>query len=103
MYRPASLTAAPRLIVRAALTAATAQPSSRPLPPSARFTAPHGHAPGAGILEMARSNKGRNAAQGHHFTFPYGLAADPSGNVYVTNFNANSVSVIKPTLLVTNN
>jgi len=101
-----------RLVLRTALVAAIALPAAlpavaaqemaRPLQPSARFAQARSHVSGSALAQrLIHSHRAHRAAKTAHFNFPYGLAADAFGNVYVTNYEANTVSVIGANLKAT--
>ncbi|MBV9646703.1 MAG: hypothetical protein JO043_04490 [Candidatus Eremiobacteraeota bacterium] len=111
MTYSASRAASGQFLIRAALAAAIALPfahpaaaaqmTARPLPPNARFAVGHRALGSDVIRRLTHSRKARAASKVAHFAYPYGLAADSRGNVYVTNFNANSVSLIAPSFHAT--
>jgi hypothetical protein len=96
----ASLAAA--LALPVALPAIAAQEAAHQLPLNARFATArlHGNPSAEAFRRTFRKKHGANIA---HFSFPYGVAADAFGNVYVTNYEANSVAAISPLLKVTSN
>ena len=85
----------------AAAVLAMALPASasvHPLLPAApSMTAGHGHSP-ADTFQKLHAHRNAKTA---HFDFPYSLAVDPVGNVFVANAENNSVATISPTFKVT--
>ncbi len=99
-------------LVRAAVVAALTLPVALPasaapmslsqLPAGARFAqAPAKGVTAAQIFHKLHAHRGR--AKAAHFSFPYGVAVDPAGNVFVANVDSNSVATITPTYKVTAN
>ena len=104
--------AAQMLLLRAAVAAALVLPLGLPaaaapmaahqLPQSARFAPARSHAfTAADAFRATRSHKANKAAKTAHFNYPYGVGADVAGNVYVTNFGTNDISVINSKLKAT--
>ena len=91
-------------LLRAALAAAIALPvalpasagtmRTRPLPLSARFAPAQIHAAGPTEAFRRLHSRAHGNKKTAHFSFPYGLAADSLGNVYVANYDANTISMI---------
>jgi DNA-binding beta-propeller fold protein YncE len=86
--------------------ASAAQETAAPLSPGARLAQLHRTyvSPSATLHRLlARARIHDAAKKAKHFQFPYGLAADPAGNVFVTNYNANSLATISPAFKITEN
>jgi hypothetical protein len=86
--------------------ASAAQETAAPLPAGARSAQLHGSyvSPSATLHRLlARARIHDAAKKPMHFHFPYGLAADAAGNVFVTNNAANSVAAITPAYKITTN
>jgi DNA-binding beta-propeller fold protein YncE len=94
------------LFLPLAHAASAAQETATPLSPGARFAQLHRTyvSPSATLHRLlARARIHDAAKKAKHFQFPYGLAADPAGNVFVTNYNTNSVATISPAFKITDN
>ena len=82
--------------------ASAAQEVTAPLPATARYAQSHGKAASPmATLHRLLARAHRSAKKVMHFQFPYGLAADQAGNVFVTNYSSNSVAMISPTFKIT--
>jgi DNA-binding beta-propeller fold protein YncE len=57
---------------------------------------------GVGPAEIFRSHAHRSSKTAH-FSFPYGLAVDPSGNLFVANTDSNSIAIVSPTYKIATN
>ena len=89
-------------LVRAGLTVALALPLG--LPSAAFSFAPrpagvsptnlgHAHPDAGSVFEAMHLHHAKKTA---HFAFPYGIAIDAAGNLYVANADANNVVVVSP-------
>ena len=94
--------------LRAALAAAIALPLAAPAAASTLVPiSPVYHQFGNGVSPakalFQRIHAHRNAGKVSHFTFPYGLGIDGSGNVYVADVDANRIEIINPDYKVLSN
>jgi DNA-binding beta-propeller fold protein YncE len=95
--------------IRAALTAALTLPLTVPaaasvLVPVSQFNHPMlaGHAlPARSVFQNLHAR--HNTKKVSHFSFPYGIALDGAGNVYVGNVDAHNVVIVNPEYKVSSN